>query len=275
VTLANTLGDRRTYIGGSEIGTIMGVNPWQSPRELYLKKVSPLPLEEDEPNEYMQAGIYLEETCAQWYMDRTGRIVHKVNSQFTHPDYPFLVGHIDRRILDNGDGFGTGCLECKTTGTFTDWGELEVPLGYYYQLQFYLALTGYQWGAFAILKGGQQFLVHRCDRNQSHIDALIEAAVDFWNAYVVPRVEPPATCNRDLSAASVPVVIEASGETYRAVQEINRCKVREKALADHRAALEFRVKVAMGHADTLAYHTTPIATYKTNKAGNRTFRLKT
>ncbi|MFN9114819.1 MAG: YqaJ viral recombinase family protein [Bacteroidota bacterium] len=54
---------RERGLGASEIGTLMGVNSWKSPAELYYQKIGVIPQKQVE-NMPMFMGTILEETVA-------------------------------------------------------------------------------------------------------------------------------------------------------------------------------------------------------------------
>jgi putative phage-type endonuclease len=130
--------DRSKYIGGSDIGAILGLSRFKSPLEVWqektgkeTKKIDSLPL---------RFGSFAEKFVASEYSRSTGFELLHDESAFIHPDHPMFSAHLDRLVMGNGIGSApTKILECKTASPFasSDWGEVgsdEVPLPYLCQV---------------------------------------------------------------------------------------------------------------------------------------------
>ena len=83
------LEDRQKGIGGSDVGTILGLNKWKSPYQLWLEKTGQVVLEET-ASEPAYWGNILEEVVAKEFQERTGKKVRRRNQVFEHPLHPFL-----------------------------------------------------------------------------------------------------------------------------------------------------------------------------------------
>ena len=161
------LAARRTGIGGSDIGAILGLNHYRTPYDVFLDKTVP-DARPDTAGEAAYWGTTLETVVAREYQRRTGRKVQRVNHLLRHPDHDFAIANIDRAII-NPDISGTvrwkdgrlttdSLLECKTANSFTaaDWGDTgtdSVPYSYLCQCQWYLGVTGCQTAELAVLIG--------------------------------------------------------------------------------------------------------------------------
>ena len=94
--------DRTKYIGGSDIGAILGLSRFRSPLEVWqkktgkeTKKVDSLPL---------RFGSFAEEFVANEYSHATGLELLHDESAFIHPEHPMFSAHIDRLVMGNGIG---------------------------------------------------------------------------------------------------------------------------------------------------------------------------
>ena len=67
---------RRFAIGGSEAAAVLGMSPWQSPMDVWLRKMG---LVEETPDprreEMFQLGKDMEPVIAKMYERRTGRVL--------------------------------------------------------------------------------------------------------------------------------------------------------------------------------------------------------
>ena len=66
---------RKDGIGSSEVATILGLNPWETPYQLWRRKKG-LDAPKDETFA-MKAGHYLEDAVSQFWSNETGREVIK------------------------------------------------------------------------------------------------------------------------------------------------------------------------------------------------------
>lgn len=189
-TLAMTheewLMDRRKGIGGSDVGTILGLNKWKSPYQLWLEKTGQIEIN-NETSEAAYFGIQLEEFVAKEFEKRSGKKVRRRNMIFEHPLHPFLRANIDRDVVGEN-----AILECKTAHTFLaeEWAGEEVPLSYLCQIQHYMNVLNRDKAYFAVLIGGQKFVWKKIDRDQELIDMITERLVEFWEVNVMKGVEP-------------------------------------------------------------------------------------
>lgn len=193
---AQWLANRTRGIGGSEIGTICGVNKYSSARLLYFKKTGQFEDSEsfnfnDAARERMHFGHKLEPLVADEFMARTGKKVVICPATLRHKDYPWMLANIDRVIVDENE-VPVGLLEVKTADArlLKDWEDGEIPMSYIYQLNWYLMITDMQYGAFAALIGGNRFVMIEVYRNDELCKAMFEAADRFWNINVKQLIEP-------------------------------------------------------------------------------------
>ena len=193
------LANRTKGIGGSDVGAICGVNKYSSARLIYLKKTGQYQDGEDEFSdaalERMHFGRMLEPVVANEYVRRTGNKVVVSPATLTHKDYPWAIANVDRLIV-NDEGVPYGILECKTASEYMDeaWSEGDVPISYLYQLNWYLWVTGLEYGVIACLVGGNKFYYYEIWRNDELLRDEILPKVDrFWNYHVKNLIEPELT----------------------------------------------------------------------------------
>ncbi len=153
---AEFLKRRRTGLGGSDVGAIMGVSQYADALDVYLDKVDP---PEDIDNPAMERGRFLEPVVSKMYELHSGR--HLRMGKFRRDrGSPFLIGSPDRIIKQIGvkphppeSHDSAGVLEIKTANRYVmkTMREKGLPQSYVLQLQHYMGLGGTTWGAFAVL----------------------------------------------------------------------------------------------------------------------------
>ena len=92
---------RKTGIGGSDAGSICGVNPFGSPMKVYYDKTSSSVEELD--NEAVRQGHDLEDYVAQRFMEATGLKVRRSNFMYRSTEYPFMIADVDRLVVGEED----------------------------------------------------------------------------------------------------------------------------------------------------------------------------
>ena len=218
--------DRDKFIGGSDIGAILGLNPWKSAYTLWAEKSGRIEVEDISDKEAVWWGTNMEELVAKRFCMKTGKKVKKTTYEFSCKEYPFLVAHVDR--LGVGEKF---VLECKTTSARNrmNYNAGEVPPMHYAQVQFYLMLTGYTEGYLAT-KRDSDFYITKIDRNDEFIEEMLESAISFWQM-VQDGTEPDI----DDSESTADTINQMYPESIQAVMD----------LSDYRQTIESRIQIAM------------------------------
>lgn len=181
---------RLTGLGGSDIPTICGLNKWASPLEIWMKKTGrPVPRRDDPVlDEAAENGHDLEPFVASRFTKKTGLPALQNPGTLRRPDLPHAIVNLDRYTVENG---AHGIVELKTRSSYalTDWID-EVPIDTQVQVQWQLAVTGWQFGYAACLIGGQRTIVHRIERDELLIADLYAIADEFWG-WVTNDTPPP------------------------------------------------------------------------------------
>ena len=141
--------------------------------------------------ESVEMGTRLEQFVAEVFSEKTGKAVRKAPKTYSHPNYPYLVAHVDRLITGTDE-----LLECKTCSAFKleEW-ENKIPKEYVLQVVWYLGITGRKKGWIACLIGGQKFVYMQIDFDEELFNLMVEKAVKFWD--MVQNKIPPLILPED------------------------------------------------------------------------------
>lgn len=169
--------NRHLYIGGSDIAKVMGLSRWGTPLSLWAEKTGKIPPKDLSNVEAVELGNDLEDFVANKFSQKTGKAVRRSPKVYQHPQYPYMVAHIDRLITGSDE-----LLECKTCSFFKkdEWEGEEIPQEYILQVIWYLGITGRKKGWIAVLIGGQSFKYKKIDFDSELFDKMVESAKDFW-----------------------------------------------------------------------------------------------
>ena len=185
---------RRKGIGGSDVAAALGLSPYRTQRELYYDKAGILPLVEAEDKSIMfQIGHLLEDVVAQIFGKKTGFNVFRDQTMYQHPLFPFMLADVDRFIrLPDGR---TAILECKTAhyDTMCKWANDAVPRHYEMQVRHYMAVMNIDVAYIACLFSNNEndFVWRKIERDLDEEESTIAQLKDFWQSYVLQRMEPP------------------------------------------------------------------------------------
>lgn len=89
---------RKKGIGGSDAGSICGLNPYSTAISVFQDKTQ-LQAEEKADNEAMRQGRDLEEYVARRFTEETGKKVRRANAIFYKEEQPFMLANVDRLIV--------------------------------------------------------------------------------------------------------------------------------------------------------------------------------
>ena len=268
--------DRSKYLGGSDIGAILGLSRFRSPLEVWMektgkevKKLDSLPL---------RFGSFAESFVASEYSRSTGFDLIHDESIYVHPEHSYVSAHIDRFVLENGSSSPSRILECKTANPFSagDWGEVgsdEVPMSYLCQCIWYMAITDLNRIDLAVLFGNADFRIYEISRDLELESTILQKASFFWNTYVLHDVPPPATSEEDcqtlFSKGDPTKSVEAHSETLELRKRLALLNNEIDTREDEISAIKQNIMTLMGEAETLTYQGKVIATWKAPKPSYR------
>lgn len=199
---------RRNYIGGSDAGAVIGMNPYKSAYTLWAEKTGKIP--EFEGNLTTEIGSFLEEKVADLFEKQTGKSVIRRNATLVNDEYPWACADIDRKVVGE-----QALLECKTTNSFPIIRQIrgnEFPDQYYAQCVHYMAVTGYDKVYLAVLSECRRFDVFELTRDQAEIDALMKSEEAFWE-YVKTDLPPVVDGSESTSDTLLALYPESNGDT--------------------------------------------------------------
>lgn len=239
---------RRGYIGGSDAGAIIGLNPYASAFSVWAEKTGKTP--EFGGNISTRTGTLLEDLVARLFMEETGKKVQRLNFTIVNEEYPFACANIDREIIGED-----AILECKTTTSFLNVKKFrtgEYPEQWYAQMTHYLAVTGAKKAYLAVLIECRDFRIFELERDEEEIKALMDAEWEFWNTYVLPKKTPPVDGHSATSEAIKKIFSEEAGDSIDlsgfldVFQQRKAVNEQIKNLKTELDGLDNRLKVAMG-----------------------------
>ena len=185
---------RKTGIGASEVGAILGLSPYKSSIQLFYEKIGE-DIGMNVENIFMFMGKEQEAFIANLWQYwngseegmmanfRAGTIVRKcrrVRAYVRNPKYPWLFVSLDRAINKHGDN-DEGALEIKTIGGYeADKWEGGIPPAHVVQVQTQIKVCEFDYGELATLRDGRRFDVIPFELSKDITEAIVEQTHDFW-----------------------------------------------------------------------------------------------
>jgi putative phage-type endonuclease len=249
---------RRHGVGGSDIGAIMGINPYVTALDIYKAK-------KEEPHEETETaaiewGNRLESVIAQKFQDN-------------HPDMDIVLSPetvIRGHKIANLDGAigEDGVLEIKTANAFSEAWDNGVPAYYQAQVQWYMGVTDTDFAYVAVLIGGNDYREYRIDRDNAFIARAFDAADKFWSDF--ENDSPPAPQNTKEAGAVYPesikdTYIDADEDLIKAASRLKEIKGELKDLESEEETLKTKLMKAMGAAENIRNGKDILCTWKTTK----------
>lgn len=257
---AEWLAARSKGIGGSEITAVLGLSPYETPFSLWERKTGRRPSMGD--NKFTRAGNYLEDAVAQMFADATGLEVYMPGEKrhFRHPEHEFLLGTPDRFVSQK---HGDGVLEIKTTQKRID--KADIPLNWFFQVQWYMGITGMKTGYIAWLSSGVDFDHVQVSFDAGMFDDMVSQACDFWQNNVLLDIAP-AAINRDdimkIIGMSKPEAVEAADDAVALHEKIKANKAKIRELEESNDEMIEMIQLAMMEKEAMTWRGSTLFTWK-------------
>lgn len=269
---------REGGIGSSEVGTILGLNPFETPYQLWRRKRGIDPPKEE--NFAMRAGHYLEDAVSRFYADATGKEIIKrsagdwlvVDGERPYlrvsPDRTFWIP--DRPHSDRNKGI----LECKTTQMQVDAD--NVPQHWFCQLQYQLGVAELEQGALAWLTMGREFGYRDITFDAEFYKWMVDEVERFWVDNIQGGQEPLLQSVDDVLLRNPRHVagktIKADVAMVEMCSELKTLKEDGRAIDTRKTELESAIKMTIGDAEALVAADDPrqvLATWRAAKDGRK------
>lgn len=287
--------DRSRFLGGSDAAAVMGLSPWATPVELWMKKtgraersmyVDPL------AEKRYARGHKLEPFICDMAVDKLQEMGLQVelvarNERYTDPEFPFLSCEIDFELRLWG-AIEIGGVEvmfdaehinadAKSVTGFArkKWGEVDtedVPIEYAAQFMHGLMVTGRRYCLVAALRSFDDVDIYWTVRDDETIAAMRPKLVDFWVNHVLADVAPDPFKFDDIKAL-FPVdnglAIEATPRIAEKVAELRDVTQKRIGYEAAEEALAFEIADYISPHSRLTFEGRDIMTWK----GQATRRL--
>ncbi len=270
---AGWLAARTGGIGGSEIAAIMGESPWNSPRQIWMKKTGQFADSDSFQSEAARWGNILETAVATEWGKRNDRQWVHIPVTLVSEEYPWMIANIDGFTLSDDRKKITGILEIKTTSAFNNDAWEEGPLPYYYicQASWYCYITGQPMFDIVCLVGGQKLYAYQFPLDSALADRMLESGRNFWVKNVLGMTEPDITAGDldsmkaiEIDTDAEPIVL-ADDESELLVESYIQIRDKMGALKKVKEAIYAQLFDKMGTAPSALTQTRVMTLSLTNR----------
>ena len=228
-------GDIEYTIGGSDVSTIFGLNPWMTPLELWkIKKGELVPAEPSNP-EQLEAGHLMEPIAAHFYGKRTGNTIIEDTNLYQHASYPYALANIDYRFEEphGKPDRRKGPLECKFPSyrTSDNWANDAVPIYYDLQGRWYMAVLEEETCDFSAIWGNNpanDLATPRIIRDMAQEEIIFERCYDFIHSMKMNR--PPTMADVSDPELALKALARVYGQSKSGLPTIEFTQRYEKPL---------------------------------------------
>lgn len=261
---------RQDGIGSSEVATLLGVNPWQTPYQLWLAKTNRGGRIVEKESFLMKAGHYLEDAISRFAADDASLDIIKNSAEefiVVNSEREYMRVSPDRYAWLSGEKHSKEnkvIIECKSTQNKID--EEDIPKYWYCQVQYQMGVCELDRAVIAWLTQGREFGYKWLRFDKELFGIITEEVERFWMDNVLGGAEPALVDVTDVmtkypkSNDGVVFADEAILDAYRELKEtsdeIKRLEVVKKAAED-------RIKIAMGEAERLVLPATQMTPQRT------------
>ena len=266
--------ERRTGIGASEVGAVLGVCPWKSPVDVWLEKTGRQP--PFEGNKATHWGQLLEDLVAHEYAKQVGMKVRRHNFTLRRG---LLLGDLDRLVHADGEMPAVSglirakrAMDAKTTKDRSLWAD-GLPMSYEAQGLSYMALApSIELFDFACLFLAERDLeVFPLVRDDAAIAEILERIEAWWARHIVGQTAPDpmseADCKKLWGRHRPTTVCFATPEVESALVALAQAKAAKAEAEAAEAEAKRTVMALMQENESLksADGSKVLATWKSNK----------
>jgi len=188
---------RRKGVGGSDVSSVFGLEPYGCKLKLFHDKTGVKP-DFDNSNPAMDRGNALEELAVQFYEEKSGNEVERTDEHFKSKIYPHMLANVDGKVTL---AEVLGCiLEVKCPGreSYYRIKREGIPDAYILQGQHYMYVTDAPAMEYAIFcADAWEMEIVRVERDDALINKIIEAENKFWDLIVATRKNPELDVSPD------------------------------------------------------------------------------
>ena len=255
-------------VGSSNVGTILGLNPYQTPLDLW-RAFMEQPADDDGLNMNLSRGQCMEDGIAHWFEQVTGNKVIQRSAEisvFHNGEYPdYCECAPDREVFANGRE-DRPILEIKDTRIAIDMDNLDtIPQQWFAQIQYQMGMMGRKTAYIAINDGNKSLQWRMFTLDEAYFAEIMTQVIAWVDKHIIEGVQPEPINGADV-ASIYPIQAERATETTEVVSlMIEQLKVKKtaiKRLEKDTKGLVDRITATFTDNNALTYMGQVVCTWK-------------
>ena len=239
--------ERQKCLTGTDIGAILGLNPYLSPADIWLQKKGLVEAVPDNPR--MKWGRLLEDIIDKEYCEITGYTTHKV--KFKRKG---IIGATpDRLIYGKKLGLEIKTVDSRLKEYYGEVGSDVIPKHYYLQCAWYMMFTKRPNWDVAVLIGGNDLRIYHIARDERLEERLKQIADQWWDKHIINDEQPVLSDTKQslnwleqTYPASNGEIIEAKAEQIQLAKKYAKLCADIDVLEQKKRDIEIQLKEAVG-----------------------------
>lgn len=169
---------RTKGIGGSEIGIIMGVNPYKTPEKLFLEKTGQIEQNFIKSSNIIRGNSYEPIIRRQFALDYPEYKVWYSKSSWRNINHTLQLANLDGLYSTNGSDIPDAILEIKSISNPYEWKN-NIPEYYRLQLLWYIDTLGFKTGTIRAVVAEYNGLIHNMNHYYDYIVNIDEEEIKY------------------------------------------------------------------------------------------------
>ena len=244
----------KNTITTTDIASVIGIDPYKTPVDVYREKVGEA---EAEVSEAMEIGSALKEVAKRVWESKSGKTIVEVEEK--------VKGHSSAKVDGTVDGQPIMVVTSPVA-----WDEIPEVVNVKAQHQMGLEDSWKKMTVVCMVTGyGKAISVYEIARDEEAISVLQNAAESFWAENVEKKVAPAPVnvedCRKIWGRNEEGTSVEADEATAEAVANLKAVSANIKALEAEEEALKKTIMSAMGSNEVLTVGGKKAVSWKCNK----------
>jgi putative phage-type endonuclease len=261
---------RKHGIGSSEVAAVCGLNPFQTPTDVWMVKTERKP--EFEGNEATEIGSALESWIAEKYYQKASKQIVQNDITRQHDQHKYCMATPDYFC-----SYGEMILEIKNVGpnAIRYWDDSKadgIPVYVIAQIQWQMFVCDIPKAVACALLGGVKIRWWEFDFDEDMAGKMFKIAERFWFDNVLAD-KPPDETNPEYVKLLHPKdngqMLDATETTISLAKDRVIADTNWKAAKIERDKIDNQLKAVIGPASGIE----GVCTYRADKNGKRTFRF--
>lgn len=257
-------------IGGSNIGTILGLNPYCTPFRFWREWKSGQATELSQNN--VSRGRFYEFAIAEWFQQESGCKVVKKSAEiavYQNDELPaYFQAAPDRECFAHGESARVG-VEIKDTRKIIDFDKPEtIPDEWYAQVQYYMGVLNRPYWYLAVNDGTKTLKFRRFAFDADYFAKMIKDASEWSEKYIFGDEIPPMSGADDVNAVypqSVEGEKTVGNSVFELCEKLRALGEKKKEIDAQIDAVKQKIIAEFDERDTLVFEGARLATYKSQE----------